>query len=64
MSGIVPKALEWGMEEAEFSWVLESNLVLAREPGEGRRQANENLPYLRLASGKVALRHQDRREAA
>lgn len=25
MSGIVPKALEWGMEEAEFSWVLESN---------------------------------------
>ena len=26
MSGIVPKGLEWGMEEAEFSWVLESNL--------------------------------------
>lgn len=25
MSGIVPKALDWGMEEAEFSWVLESN---------------------------------------
>ena len=25
MHGIVPKALEWGMEEAEFSWVLESN---------------------------------------
>jgi len=25
MSGIVPKALEWGLEEAEFSWVLESN---------------------------------------
>ncbi len=25
MHGIVPKAIEWGMEEAEFSWVLESN---------------------------------------
>ncbi len=25
MSGIVPLALQWGMEEAEFSWVLESN---------------------------------------
>jgi GNAT superfamily N-acetyltransferase len=23
--GIVPKAIEWGIEEAEFSWVLESN---------------------------------------
>ena len=25
MSGIVPKGIAWGMEEAEFSWVLESN---------------------------------------
>ncbi len=25
MNGVVPKALEWGIEEAEFSWVLESN---------------------------------------
>ena len=25
MSGLVPKALEWGLEEAEFSYVLESN---------------------------------------
>jgi len=23
--GLVPKALEWGIQEAEFSWVLESN---------------------------------------
>jgi GNAT superfamily N-acetyltransferase len=23
--GLVPKAIEWGIEEAEFSWVLESN---------------------------------------
>ena len=25
MHGIVPKAIEWGIQEAEFSWVLESN---------------------------------------
>lgn len=25
MHGLVPKALEWGLQEAEFSWVLESN---------------------------------------
>jgi len=25
LSSLVPKALEWGLEEAEFSWVLESN---------------------------------------
>ncbi len=25
MGGLVPKAIEWGLEEAEFSWVLESN---------------------------------------
>lgn len=24
-AGLVPKALEWGVQEAEFSWVLESN---------------------------------------
>jgi GNAT superfamily N-acetyltransferase len=25
MHGLVPKAMEWGIQEAEFSWVLESN---------------------------------------
>jgi len=25
MHGLVPKAIEWGIEEGEFSWVLESN---------------------------------------
>ena len=25
LEGLVPKAIEWGLEEAEFSWVLESN---------------------------------------
>ena len=25
MAGIVPKAMKWGIQEAEFSWVLESN---------------------------------------
>jgi hypothetical protein len=25
LRGLVPLAMEWGLEEAEFSWVLESN---------------------------------------
>jgi len=25
--GLVPKAMQWGLEEAEFSWVMESNLL-------------------------------------
>lgn len=25
MHGLVPKAMDWGLQEAEFSWVLESN---------------------------------------
>jgi len=27
MSGLMPKVLQWGIEEAEFSWVLESNAL-------------------------------------
>lgn len=27
MHGLVPRAIEWGLEGAEFSWVLESNLL-------------------------------------
>jgi hypothetical protein len=27
LDGLVPKAMEWGLEEVEFSWVLESNLL-------------------------------------
>ncbi|MBN1395529.1 MAG: GNAT family N-acetyltransferase [Pirellulales bacterium] len=27
MYGLLPKALDWGLEEAEFSWVLESNAL-------------------------------------
>ena len=25
LNALVPKTLEWGIQEAEFSWVLESN---------------------------------------
>ena len=27
LSGIVPDVLKWGIQEAEFSWVLESNTL-------------------------------------
>ena len=26
LGALVPKALEWGMQEVEFSWVAESNV--------------------------------------
>jgi len=35
MAGLVPKALEWGIEEAEFSWVLESNTLSRRSLEKG-----------------------------
>jgi len=39
LRALVPKALEWGMEEADYSWVAESNLVSrgALEKGGARR---------------------------
>ena len=47
MHGIVPKAIEWGMQEAEFSWVLESNRLLPRGPDQGRGQDHQDLSRLR-----------------
>jgi len=35
MHGLVPKAMEWGIREAEFSWVLESNLLSRRSLEKG-----------------------------
>ena len=37
--GLVPASLEWGMEEAEFSWVAESNSLSrgALEKGGAKR---------------------------
>jgi GNAT superfamily N-acetyltransferase len=35
MHGLVPKAIEWGIEEAEFSWVLESNSLSRRSLEKG-----------------------------
>jgi len=39
MQGLVPRGLAWGMKEAEFSWVLESNLLSrgALEKGGAKR---------------------------
>jgi GNAT superfamily N-acetyltransferase len=44
-SGLVPKALEWGVEEAEFSWVLESNAFSrgSLEKGGARRSKTYRL---------------------
>ncbi|MHC4404048.1 MAG: GNAT family N-acetyltransferase [Planctomycetota bacterium] len=35
LDGLVPKAIEWGLEEAEFSWVLESNSLSRRSLEKG-----------------------------
>jgi GNAT superfamily N-acetyltransferase len=35
MHGLVPKAMEWGIEEAEFSWILESNRLSWRSVEKG-----------------------------
>jgi len=35
LNALVPKALEWGIEEAEFSWVLESNSLSRRSLEKG-----------------------------
>jgi len=40
-SGLVPKALEWGVEEAEFSWVLESNAFSRGSLEKGGAQRNK-----------------------
>ena len=38
MHGLVPKAMEWGLEEVEFSWVLESNTLSWRSLEKGGAQ--------------------------
>jgi GNAT superfamily N-acetyltransferase len=35
LNALVPKALEWGIQEAEFSWVLESNSLSRRSLEKG-----------------------------
>jgi len=35
LNALVPKALDWGIEEAEFSWVLESNSLSRRSLEKG-----------------------------
>lgn len=35
LDGLVPKAMEWGIEEIEFSWVLESNSLSRRSLEKG-----------------------------
>jgi GNAT superfamily N-acetyltransferase len=51
MSRLVPEAMKWGMEEAEFSWVLESN-HLSRKTLE--RGGAELIKTYRVYSGPVS----------
>ncbi|MGC4005975.1 MAG: GNAT family N-acetyltransferase [Pirellulales bacterium] len=47
LNGLIPKVMEWGMQEAEFSWVLESNHLSRASVGKRGRKALENLPPVR-----------------
>ncbi len=38
LHGLVPKVVQWGIQEAEFSWVLESNSLSRRSLEKGGAQ--------------------------
>ena len=57
LAGLLPKALAWGVEEAEFSWVLESNHLLAPSPG---KRGAKRIKTFRLYRHRA---HQDRDHA-
>ena len=49
LARLVPIALEWGIEEAEFSWVLESNHLSYKSLKRGGAKLDQDLPHLRLS---------------
>ncbi len=65
MHGIVPKAMEWGMQEAEFSWVLESNRFSrgALTKGGAKITKTYRVYDLDFDPAEVAAQRQTRRRA-
>ena len=66
MHGIVPKAIEWGMQEAEFSWVLESNSFSrgALTKGGAKITKTYRVYDIDFDPAEVAAQRQSRRRAA
>ncbi len=65
MHGIVPKAIEWGIQEAEFSWVLESNRFSrgALTKGGAKLTKTYRVYDLDFDPAEVAAQRQARRRA-
>ena len=66
LHGIVPKAMEWGMQEAEFSWVLETNRFSrgALAKGGAKITKTYRLYDIDFDPAAVAAQRQTRRRAA
>ena len=66
MHGIVPKAMEWGIQEAEFSWVLESNRFSrgALTKGGAKITKTYRVYDIDFDPAEVAAQRQSRRRAA
>jgi GNAT superfamily N-acetyltransferase len=66
LHGIVPKAMEWGMQEAEFSWVLETNRFSrgALAKGGAKITKTYRLYDIDFDPAAVATQRQTRRRAA
>ena len=64
--GIVPKAIEWGIEEAEFSWVLESNHFSRGALAKGGAKITKTYRVydIDFDPAEVAAQRQTRRRAA
>ena len=58
LGGLVPEVLKWGIEEVEFSWVLENNLLSrgSLEKGGAKRVKTYRIYDYDLAAEKKADR--------
>ena len=59
-----PRSLEWGVEEAEFSWVLESNQLSRGSLEKGGAKLDQDLSDVRSGRGAAAPRGGSRRPPA
>jgi len=66
MRGIVPKVIEWGIQEAEFSWVLESNSLSlgALSKGGAKITKTYRVYDIDIDAADVSAQRQAKRRAA
>ena len=64
MHGLVPKAIEWGIEEAEFSWVLESNSLSCGSLKKGGAKITKTYRLYDLGRAEAGSRERSEAEGA